>query len=56
MTAPECCTGDGRPASATEVYARVDLSCGCQDVVYADGTVCYEHNHVECGAVKDTGG
>jgi hypothetical protein len=25
-----------------------DLPCGCQDVQYVDGTVCYEHNHVIC--------
>lgn len=26
----------------------VDLPCGCQDIHYADGTSCLEHNHVEC--------
>lgn len=27
----------------------VDLPCGCQDVLYADGTICFEHAHAECG-------
>ncbi len=26
----------------------VDLPCGCQDVHYNDGTICHEHNHVDC--------
>lgn len=28
----------------------VDLPCGCQDVHYVDGTICFEHAHVECDA------
>lgn len=29
-------------------YELRDLPCGCQDVIYADGTIDREHDHVEC--------
>jgi hypothetical protein len=38
------CTGTCTGEAAREVTLR----CGCVDVHYVDGTVCYEHNHVEC--------
>jgi hypothetical protein len=31
-----------------ESAVLVDLPCGCQDVHYEDGSVCYEHTHVIC--------
>lgn len=43
---PPPCTGDLTPQTVPHVLA--DLPCGCQDVHYADGTRCYEHNHVQC--------
>jgi hypothetical protein len=45
MTTPlPPCTG----TCTGEVYAYLDLPCGCQDVIYTDGSVCIEHNHVQC--------
>jgi hypothetical protein len=43
---PPCsvCSGE-RPEDG---YELVDLPCGCQDVVYADGRICHEHDHVKC--------
>jgi hypothetical protein len=37
--------------SATDLpaeHALVMLPCGCADVVYPDGRVCHEHDHVCC--------
>src|SRR5258708_30084151 len=36
-------------------YKLKTLPCGCQDVIYADGTIDREHDHVECdGAPEGT--
>jgi hypothetical protein len=48
-TARPPCTGTCSGTCSGPVSELVDLSCGCQDVRYEDGTVCYEHNHVICG-------
>lgn len=42
--APVCTASGGDPATATVVT----LPCGCQDVHYSDGTICFEHAHIEC--------
>lgn len=56
MTTPVVCTGGHHPGyTIMDGKTLVDLPCGCQDVHYADGTVCYEHAHVECnGAPEET--
>ena len=45
-TTPVCTVHDAEPRSAS--FRTVDLPCGCQDIYYADGTVCFEHAHAEC--------
>ena len=34
----------------------VDLPCGCQDVYYDDGSIDYEHDHVECDGTPSNDG
>lgn len=38
-----CLASHGMPADRF-----IELPCGCQDVVFLDGSVCYEHDHVIC--------
>ncbi len=45
------CTGHRLHPADTATY--VDLPCGCQDVHYADGTVCFEHAHVDCDGTPE---
>ncbi len=52
QTRPACtgCASD----RADELEVRyVDLPCGCQDVHYAGGTVCFEHAHVDCDGTPE---
>lgn len=45
LAATSICTG-----TCNGLADRMEtLPCGCQDVYYVDGTVCFEHNHVRCG-------
>ncbi len=46
-----CCGQAGWAAGLD--YELVDLPCGCQDVHYADGTVCFEHAHVDCDGTPE---
>ncbi len=49
------CTGDHHNRLADVGFSYVNLPCGCQDVHYADGTVCFEHAHVDCdGTTEET--
>lgn len=44
-------TADRPPCTGTcsgPVADLITLPCGCVDVHYLDGTICYEHNHVRC--------
>jgi hypothetical protein len=44
----ECTAHDTNDNAAIPIGEVDHLDCGCSDVYYTDGTVCYEHNHIEC--------
>ncbi len=47
------CTAHSRDLVSNDRFTYVELPCGCQDVRYADGTVCFEHAHVDCDGTPE---